>query len=510
MGSAEDSGVPFGGPAGHAGATAIDPFDEDVHDPFNEDVHDPFDASANDYPAGGGTMHDAGGFDPTQFAALAADFDEDRRQLEDAGKQSEAVGHELLSSHVHEPTSQHHASTPPHPVSVRSRMPLRAPSRRGAIIAACAVGVLAVGGVGAMALSGGGDDAGSKPAAVTAAKPYEMRRATPPGWSSTAAWAHPASVGSSVAVRGNTIAYLATSGSMVILNEKGSQLASSPPTGLVKDAAVGIAQSDGSTFVVASQQDQTLVWDTKSLSPSGEAKKAKLPGNAVVTWNGGGALVTGGTDPGVLNADGSVRTVKALSGYTPIAATPEGDVVMARATSEWKIVGKDSKVRTVTPDKPQGLTGSMNPAWESNGVLVAWGATSDPKTRTMAFYDVGSGKIKAQTKVSTDVVNQGLKLTVNTEGTRASAGPVLANLENGTVTVVPGWENVSSDARTVYGQDGSVFKSWDGGDAKDGAMLTENSAIPWGSTSNGNAIAVDDDSAGHQSIISLPAIGHSS
>lgn len=506
-----DGGASHGGPAASSGV--LNPFDtaepanpfesSSLGDAYDHSSGNPFDdapapGDVNPFDAG----EAAGGFDPSQFGDIASSFEEDRLSLEEASRHSGAQGAQLLRESA-EARPDHDGASFGGAVAAKKspRKVSMPPLPKGAMLMGAAAAIVLGGGGFAATQMMGGDSTNPQVSASTPAA-YKLTMTPPQGVASTASWAKKSTIASNVAVRNKTVAYVAVSGSMVILDQDGKQLASSPPTGLTDKASVGVVTIGDKDVVVANGDGKALMWDVSSLTANGDPRDTGLPDGTTLSWNGGGVLAKNGAKMWVLAPDLTFKPVTLPSGLSAMAATANGDVVAGKAGQAWKLIPATGSAREVSPQKPSGLVGDMNAAWVSNGVLVAWGPTSSPNTRVVAFYDASTGQIKAQTKASTDVVNQGLKLTVNPQGTRASAGPILADLTKGTLVEVSGWDTFSSDAATLYGQANGQAQAWSGS-GQPVALPSEGASIPWGSTANGRVIAVDVDGTGQQHIVSL-------
>lgn len=428
---------------------------------------------------------------PTQMSAVFAD---DQHRVEAAAAETSDLDPATLFGS--QPLFQPH---PDQPETRRERRTRKATPKR---VIAGAAAVLIVGAATAtVAAHLGSDTERHGPAPTHRPVKIKMTRSTPPGWASTTSWTAPASIRSNVVVKDNTIAYLASSGSVVVLDGNGKLMSSSAPTQMGKGTTLGVATVAGRPVVVATGGGKALTWALTLTNPEESPTAVRVPAGAQVSWNGGGLLVSQGNKAWLPSSKSGLTAVQVPAGYSPIAATADETVVAAKPGAPWKLIRGRAKPTTVTPRKPVGIVGNMNPAWCSNGVLVAWGATKNPHWRIVAFYDVAKGTIKAQSRLATSDVNLGLDLTVNSNATLASAGPLLANLANGTTVTVPGWQSTSSDKYDLYGQ-ATGGQVWSGsGRAK---ALSETAAIPWGSTSSDHAVVVDTDKSGKQLLAAVP------
>lgn len=374
---------------------------------------------------------------------------------------------------------------------------------------------LSVAGLAAALLTGGGalavqsqDSASSTAQASTPSATAVARlvRPVPVGWSRTPAWSQAAAVVSNVAVKGDLIAYLSPTGSMEIRNGDGKRVLSSAPTQFTQGTVVGIAElNDRKTAVVANQSGKVAVWVTSDMGADEASQKLNLPDGATASWGSGGLLVSSTQQAWTVDSSMRLKEIKVPDGYSAMGVLPGGDTVIAKPGDGWKIMDGSGKSRAVSSPSAPGTKGKMNVAWTSNGVMVAWGETADAAKRTVGFYDVKSGKLLASNTLSTQEVNKGLPLAVSGDGTRASAGGLLANLRSGATTHIDGWEAISSDDGALYGSVGGTNKMWDG--TGQPADVEANTAIPWGALDNGHVVVVDVNATGQQSLAALERSG---
>ncbi len=333
----------------------------------------------------------------------------------------------------------------------------------------------------------------ASPAVSASPSPASLERPAPLGWSSTLAWHRDVSANVAPLVAANRVVLVNATGGLVVLDaETGDVAWGDAEASLPRDATLFVVDVSGEPHVVARAGDRLLVWplDADTATPS-RTVLALAPG-AAVSGGGGRLLVSAKTGTWTLEAGPSLGAVAVPAGMVAMSA-PEDGILLAAPGEGWSVLDDASGALTaVAPNRePDGAVGDVYPAWSTRGVVVAWWATSDKGTRAVGFYDARTGALLAQSPMATDMVNEGLSLSVATDRSVAAAGPLLANLSTGQVTMVTeGWATSVALPQVVFGtQDGTQKAVWFG----DGEIheLATDTAIPWGLANSGLAIVVD-------------------
>lgn len=334
---------------------------------------------------------------------------------------------------------------------------------------------------GIQALISGSNSSNPDPGSKSTPDYPPLTRPAPPGWTRDVAWRAEAALQSNVAVGHGHIAYLTTSGLLIVHDATtGETIYSSTPTGLSKNAEVAITSTPAP--VIAAWDGEKLVAWSLNGKRVGKSVDNPLPDGAAVTDNGGGVVAAApGNEAWALRADLHLHKVDLPANQVPLAMTGDGQIIAAPSTGRWSVInskGKATPVRYALAATARG--NAMYPAWSANGVVVAWAPTKDDQTRAVAFYDAITGKTLAEATLPTSQVNLGLPLSVTPDGNLAAAGPLLANLTTGKTTVVDDWATTIGTEGALYGKDSSDTRYMWTGEPKGPAALDSDTAIPWG------------------------------
>ena len=393
-------------------------------------------------------------------------------------------------------------SKPPRPAKVkRERRPRSStPSKKVMVPVVVIAGVALVGGLGFLgydALESRGDSGDT----VAASQEPEVSRDVPPGWSKTSAWSVPADVASNLAVRNDHIAYLNSSGVLVVIDgETGESVFSSTPTGANPDESrVVVSQIGDVPVAVVVQADSVTAWALDQDSP--EAKVNAIPSSASVSSGGSGIMVNANGETWRMNSALGLEKVEGLpEGNTSLGMTDDGSIISGSPKGGWSI--NDGKKSTaVKVEMAEGAEGKvMYPTRASKGIVVAWAPTADKKTRAVGIYNASEGTLIATTTMDTAQVNLGLPLVVTDGGRLASAGSWLIDLERGETEVVEGWGTSIGTTSELYGKVSGDKFVWRGS-GKPQAVAGD-AATPWGVTAD-HAIIISTDEEGGKVIAAL-------
>lgn len=273
------------------------------------------------------------------------------------------------------------------------------------------VGIALLGGAGLFAF----DRLSGQPTQETAATQSageEISREAPSGWAKTTSWTSQADVASNLAVRNDHVAYLNTSGVLVVLDAKtGENVFSSTPTGAdPEEAQVAITQLNETPVAVVIDEESVTAWPLDADSP--EPKANDIPSSASVTSDGSGVMVNADSETWRISKSLGLEKAKGLpKGNVSLGLTPEGDIISGSPKGGWGINDgkKTSKVKVEMAEGAKGKV--MYPARASKGIVIAWAPTSDKNTRAVGAYNAQDGSVIATTKMDTAQVNLGLPLT---------------------------------------------------------------------------------------------------
>lgn len=359
------------------------------------------------------------------------------------------------------------------------------------------VAVVAGGGVvGYNALTGGVEES------VSAAETPGVSRAVPPGWAQSTSWSTPADVASNLSVRNDYIAYLNSSGVLVVVDGKtGENILSSMPTGADPESArVIVTQVGGAPVVAVVQETSVMAWALDGDSP--EPKVNDIPSSASVSSGGTGIMMLANGETWRMNASLGMEKVEGLpEGNTSLGLTADGSVISGSPKGGWSI-NNGKKSTAVKVEMAEGAAGKvMYPTRASKGFVVAWAPTSDRQTRAVGIYNAEDGTVIATTTMPTAQVNLGLPLVVSDGGKLASAGAWLIDLERGETEEVEGWGTTIGTSSDLYGKTSEGRFVWSGSGAPQ--AMPEDAAIPWGVTSDDKAIVISTDDEGSKVIAAL-------
>lgn len=396
------------------------------------------------------------------------------------------------------PTSQPSApwgnSLPPMSQASAYEMTMAPPQKRfpihwlivGAVIAAlvCAMGYFAI------------SEMNSSVAKPVAPAQLQQRQA-PPGWTPTYAWSIATEQASSVVVADNRVAYIDARGALNVLNaDTGENLLTSSSQRLSGSARTVLAQVQGSPAVGVVDGTNLYLWPLNAAGAT-EPKVVTLQPGAKVFSQGGGLMVLAGSSQWAVTAGAQLTPVTIPSGHVALGVTPDGATVSAPTRGGWHFTPADSGQagRDVRPEKlPEGAVGELQAGRFARGIIAGWADSSDGAKKVIALYNADSGKLLASASVPVDMVKD-VTLTVNPTGELASAGPLLARLTDGRTVFVERWFSQMSDARYLYGsRDGAKFV-WSG--EGDPQPLEPRVVIPWGTSTNGQAIVMEQGENGH-------------
>lgn len=362
-----------------------------------------------------------------------------------------------------------------------------------AVVAVVLIGGLGFLGYNAFVAPGDGDGA------VAASGPT-VSREVPPGWSQTAAWTSPADVASNLAVRNDYIAYLTSTGVLVVLDgESGETVFSSTPTGANPDESRVVVTRIGETPVaVVVQSDSLTSWALDQDSP--EAKVNDIPSSASVSSSGSGIMMNVNGETWRMNSSLGMEKVEGLpDGNTSLGMTEDGSIISGSPKGGWSI-NDGAKSTAVKVEMAEGAEGEvMYPTRASKGIVVAWAPTSDKNTRAVGIYQA-DGSLIATTPMATAQVNLGLPLTVTDGGRLASAGSWLIDLERGETEVVDGWATSIGTTTELYGKVSDEKVMWRGSGEPE--AVADEAATPWGVAAE-RAIIISTDEDGGKVIAAL-------
>ena len=363
------------------------------------------------------------------------------------------------------------------------------------------VGIALLGGAGFFAF----DHYSAKPGQETTATQNageEISREAPSGWEKTASWTSQADVASDLAVRNDYVAYLNTSGVLVVLDAKsGENVFSSTPTGAdPEESQVAITQLNETPVVAVIENESVTAWALDEDTP--EPKSNDIPSSASVTSDGSGIMVNADGETWRISESLGLEKVEGLpKGNVSLGLTPEGDVISGSPKGGWGVNDgkKTSKVKVEMAEGAEGKV--MYPARAAKGIVIAWAPTSDKNTRAVGAYDAQEGSVIATTKMDTAQVNLGLPLTVADGGELASAGPWLIDLKRGETETVSGWGTSIGTSVGLYGKTADGKFVWRGSGEPE--AVAQNAATPWGITPDGEAVIISTDADGKKVIAAL-------
>lgn len=344
---------------------------------------------------------------------------------------------------------------------------------------------------------------GATPGASTveASQAPEVSREVPPGWSKAAAWITPSDVASNLAVRNDHVAYLNSSGVLVVVDgESGETVFSSTPTGANPDESRVVVTQIGDLPVAVVIQDESLTaWPLDQDNP--EAKVNEIPASASVSSGGSGVMITTSGETWRMNSSLGMEKVEGLpEDNTSLGMTTDGSIISGSPKGGWGI-NDGKKNSTVKVEMAEGSKGKvMYPTRASKGIVVAWAPTADKSKRAVGVYNADSGSLIASTTMTTAQVNLGLPLVVTDGGKLASAGPWLIDLERGETETVEGWSTSIGTASELHGKTADGKFVWRGSGRPE--SVPDGAAIPWG-ISNERAIIISTDEGGERVIAAL-------
>ncbi|TDO93246.1 chromosomal replication initiator protein DnaA [Enemella evansiae] len=355
-------------------------------------------------------------------------------------------------------------------------------------IAALVIGAVALAGVLLFGISQF-QRASQSTASSAAAK--ELSRPAPPGWSQRFVWSTEIPVTGSVAVLDNRVAYIDGAGVLRVLNaDTGQAVLTSTTNSVTKDAKPFLAVTQGVPVSGIVDGTNLLLWRLDN--PGEEPRTITLAPKALLHSDGGGLLVSTGSEFWVVNAAGALAPVTLPPDHVALAATPDGNLLSSPPRGGWTInsPNQGTAPREVRPERtPDGTVGDMQVAWSARGVIAAWGDTADPARRTVALFDADSGKLLASGTLATDVVKSGLRLIVSPNREFASAGPLLARLSDGRTEVVDRWSSTLADAKNLYGTRDGNKMFWNG--ELQPLEMDAKAVVPWGMSAARYAIVMD-------------------
>lgn len=355
------------------------------------------------------------------------------------------------------------------------------------IIAGIVIAVVALAGVLLMAV---GQLTANEEAAPVG--PQHLSRPAPPGWQTTFTWSTdiPAVTGT-IAVGQNRVAFLDTRGTLHVLDaDSGSSVFSTAANPVTTNAKPFIALAQDTPVAGVVDGPTLLMWPLDGASGA-EARQISLALNARVYQHGGGLMVSTGKEHWVVTSAFTLAPVIIPADHVALGVTPDGLLLSAPPRGGWTVWSPNPSTapKVIHPEaNPPGTVGEVQVAWSSRGILVAWGNTSDPESRTVGLYEVASGRLLASETLPTATVQNGLPLTVSPGATYASAGPLLARLSDGDVRIVERWSTIMSDSKNLYGTRDGVKMVWSGGEA---AEMDPKAVVPWGVSERGYAIVLD-------------------
>lgn len=334
--------------------------------------------------------------------------------------------------------------------------------------------------------------------------PETLSRPAPPGWADEYAWsANVRATTTSLAVGMNHVALIDDQGALHLRHaDTGAVLFVTEPNTLSTSAQPFISSAQGTAVAGIIDGANLLIWPLTAQGQP-EARQITLGLNARLYQQGGGLMVSTGQQQWIVTPNGQLSAVTIPQDHVGLGVTPEGDLYSAPARGSWTVTAgpAPATVREIRPQAtPNGTVGEMHVAWFSRGIIAAWGETADPAQRTAGLYDATTGRLLASGLLSTPAVQGGLPLTVSADGEFAAAGPMLARLTDGAVTVVDGWTTTMSGSRNLYGlRDGAKWV-WNGGEPSE---LGDDTVIPWGTSSRGYAIVLDPGSGSQVRVAAL-------
>lgn len=354
------------------------------------------------------------------------------------------------------------------------------------ILAAVVIALIAMAGVILFSLN-----QARTPAAAPAPAVTQLSRTAPAGWSTTYAWSTTLpEITGQVAVGQNAVAFIDSHGSLDVRQaDTGQPIFTSAPNTVSSSARPFIAVTQGVPVAGIVDGVNLMLWSLDA--SSSEARQITLALNARVFQQGGGLMVSTGKEHWVVTSQFTLNPVPLPEDHVALGVTPEGFLLSAPPSGSWSInhPGSDIPTETVRPERsPEGTVGEMQVAWAARGVICAWGNTADPEQRTVGLYDASTGELLASHTLSKNVVQNGLPLTVSPGGEYASAGPMLARLSDGRVSVVDGWSTIMAGQKTLYGTVDGVKMGWDGSNA---VALDPRAVVPWGTSERGYAIVLE-------------------
>lgn len=356
-------------------------------------------------------------------------------------------------------------------------------------IAALVIGAVALAGVLLFGISQFQRASQSTATGTSAAK--ELSRPAPPGWSKRFIWSTDIPATAAVAVVENRVAYIDAAGSLHVLNaDTGQPVLTSTTNTLTKDAKPFLAVTQGVPVAGIIDGTTLLLWRLDT--PQGEPRTITLATKGKLYAQGGGLLITTGSEYWVVNAAGALSPVTLPPDHVALAATPDGNLLSSPPRGGWTInsANPGTAPREVQPERtPDGTVGEIQVAWSSRGVIAAWGDTADPARRTVGLYDADTGKLLAQGTLGAEVVKAGLPLTVSPKREFASAGPLLARLSDGKTEVVDRWSTIMSDSKNLYGSRDGQKMFWNG--ELQPMTMDPKAVVPWGMSDARYAVVMD-------------------
>jgi hypothetical protein len=333
---------------------------------------------------------------------------------------------------------------------------------------------------------------GGTPQSAGTQVPRPLDRPGPPGWSSTFAWsAEIPTVTDSVAVGENRVGRIDSRGALQIHHaDTGVVELTTAPNTVSNTAKPFIAVAQGATVAGIVDGANLLAWPLSAVDGA-EGHQITLALNARLYQQGGGLMVSTGTEHWVVTSDFTLAPVAVPTDHVALAVSPQGMLLSAPPQGSWSINPSRPGVlsQVVRPRvTPPGTVGEMQVAWSSRGVIAAWGNTDDPGRRTVGLYRAATGELLAGATLPTGAVLDGLPLTVSPGAEYASAGPMLARLSDGKVHVVERWSTIMSDSKSLYGSRDGITLAWRG---EEPIELDPGTMIPWGISDRGYAIVLD-------------------
>lgn len=329
-----------------------------------------------------------------------------------------------------------------------------------------------------------------------------VSRSAPPGWSQSVAWKTPADVASNLAVYGDHIAYLNTSGVLVVLdNGSGETVFSSTPTGADPgESRVALTQIEDAPVAAVIQEESVTAWALNGDAP--EPKVNSIPSSASVSAEGSGIMMISNDETWRMNSSLGLEKVEGLAKEsTSLGMTSDGSIISGSPKGGWSI-NNGAKSTEVTVEMVEGAEGEvMYPARASSGFVVAWAPTKDKNIRAVGLYNAQDGSAVATTTMPTTQVNLGLPLVVTNGGTLASAGTWLVDVERGETESVEGWSATIGTASELYGKTSEGMFVWRGSGAPE--PVPDDAAIPWGATPEDKAVVISTDDNGGKVIAAL-------